>query len=231
MKNHIIAALDDVVTLDEALFLAEKLSPWVGGFKISSLIDRYGVRAISAMKEFGFVMSDLKIHDIPSQAARRVKIHADAGARFITVHSSGGEAMILACAIVAPLQTIAVTVLTSLDEIHVEKIFGSDLANRVRYFAHSASKNRAAGIVCAPDDLRYLDKDALSRDFVRITPNVRSSWVHVASDQNADRAMTPEAALRRGAHYVVIGRPITASPNPVEAAQRILHDIEEAGCV
>ena len=228
MKQKVLVAFDDVDEIDEIFALASKLSPWVGGFKISAQIDRYGVSVIPQLKEYGLVMSDVKICDIPTQAARRVELHANAGADFITVHASGGKKMLQACTHAAPTQIIVVTVLSSLLAHDTHKIFGGSIRNRVRYFAHLAFKSHAAGIVCAPHDLRYLDEDTFASDFVRITPNIRPLWSHVRSDQNDARAMTPQDAFKNGAQYVVIGRPITSALDQVEAARRVLHDIEGA---
>lgn len=173
-------------------------------------------------------MSDLKINDIPSAAAKRVEIHADAGADFITVHASGGKKMLEACARAAPTQLVVVTVLSSLNEADAQKLFGENISRKVRYFAYIASESRAAGIVCSPQDLRYLDADICTKEFIRITPNVQPPWSSLRSDQNAERAMAPQDALKAGAHYIVIGRPIISAKEPLDAARRILQDIEQA---
>lgn len=230
MKNLIIVALDDLLPWKELLTLAQNLAPHVGGYKISAYIDRYGsVGIIDALKQFGrIVMTDLKINDIPSQAARRVAEHILAGADFVTVHAQGGNKMIKECARVAPTQLIAVTVLSSLGEVDTKKLFGGNIRETVEYLAHMAYKNNAAGIVCAPQDLLYLDKNVAAEHFIKFTPNVRPSWSAVRSDQNIGRSMTPQDALKSGAHYVIIGRPILNARDPIIAARRILSDIEQA---
>ena len=226
MKNRIIVALDEVGSIRVLLSLAERLSPYVGGFKIGAHIDRYGVSAIRALKKFGIVMSDLKVYDIPSSAARRVKEHVDAGADFVTVNAAGGRNMLKACAYVAPTQLIAVTVLTSWNEVDTLRMFGRTMPQMVKWLARLASKNGAVGIVCAPRDLITVAEIQLP-DLIKITPNVRPSWFPMNSDQNASRTMTPQDALLHGANYVVIGRPIISAQNPEHAAGRILQDIEQ----
>ncbi len=206
--------------------LAERLSPFVGGFKIGAYIDRYGVRAIRALKKFGIVLSDLKIYDIPSSAARRVKEHVNAGADFVTVNAAGGRNMLKVCSYVAPTQVIAVTVLTSWNEIDTLRMFSRTIPQMIRSLARLASTSGVAGIVCAPRDLITVAEIQVP-DLIKITPNVRPTWFPM-SDQNASRTMAPQDALLHGAHYVVIGRPITTAQNPEHAAERILQDIEQA---
>ncbi len=229
MKNRIIVALDNLLPLKEMLSFAENLIPYVGGYKISAYIDRYGVSIIPALKKLGgIVMTDLKICDIPSQAARRVGVHIDAGADFVTVHASGGENMLKSCVVVAPTQVIAVTILSSLHDSDSRKLFGVPVREKVQYMVESAYRNNVAGIVCAPQDLQYLNTDTAAKKLLKFTPNVLPAWASVQSDQSIGRSMTPQDALKAGAHYVVIGRPIIAVKDPLDAARRILHDIEEA---
>lgn len=162
---------------------------------------------------------DLKLHDIPATVAGAARGVADLEPDFLTVHASGGAAMIEAAAVALPATRItAVTVLTSLDESVLEAVGligpAQDAAVRLAKLAVEAG---ARAIVCSPHEVAAI-RAAVPADIVLITPGVRPAGANV-NDQK--RVATPEQALADGADLLVIGRPITAAPDVAAAAWQL----------
>ncbi len=161
---------------------------------------------------------DLKFHDIPNTAAGAVR-SAVAGCApdFLTVHASGGHAMIRAAAAAAGgTKILAVTVLTSLDENELSAVGqGDDTQAQVLRLARLAVDAGAGGIVCSPREIALLRKE-LPRETLLVVPGIRPAG-SAAGDQK--RVMTPDEASAAGADYLVIGRPITEAADPVAAAR------------
>jgi len=235
VNDKILVALD-VDTLDEALSLVETLQPYVGGFKVGlELCTHVGTRqVIDAISHAGGnVFVDLKFKDIPNTVAGAVKAVARDGVLMFNVHCDGGSAMLRAAVttahtmgVHAPL-VIGVTVLTSIDEqilneeLHVP---GSIRAQVVR-LAQLAQSAGLDGVVCSPHEVAAI-KEACGPQFLTVVPGVRPAW-SAAGDQR--RIMSPAAAMRAGADYLVIGRPITHPPatigTPVDAVRRIVEEV------
>jgi len=235
-KEKIIVALD-VDTLERALELVGQLQPYVGMFKVGmELYNAVGPRAISAIRERGGeVFVDLKLHDIPTTVAKAARVLTKNGASIINVHASGGLAMMQAAASavqdeaavqnITPPQLIAVTVLTSMDQETLNcqlQIPGTVEENVVRW-AELTQQAGLHGVVASPREITAIRK-ACGEDFVIITPGIRPLGV-AKNDQ--ERITTPEEAVQLGATYLVIGRPITKEPNPVEAVQKIIAQLEK----
>jgi orotidine-5'-phosphate decarboxylase len=233
--NPLIVALD---TSDEQNVkkLVDQLALYVGAFKVGlELYTTLGPSIIRYIQNPGSkVFLDGKFHDIPntvagaSAAATRHKVW------MFNVHCSGGTAMLIA-AVNAAQETAAelniprplilgVTILTSIDakilksELGIEK----ELTRQVVYFAQLARDAGLDGVVASPKEIIPI-REKLGKEFIILTPGIRPSWAADAQDQK--RIMTPRDAISAGANYLVVGRPITQSPNPVEAAQRILDEI------
>ena len=219
MVNPIIVALD-VPTLEEASTLARLLEDEVGGFKIGmELLMGAGPEAIGSIAAMGKpVFVDAKLHDIPNtveRAAARIKA---AGARWVTVHASGGRDMIEAAVRgMGGRGVLAVTMLTSLAQPDLESIGVPALASdHVVSLATLAADCKTEGLVCSPEEIRRVKDKEPSQ--VVFTPGVRPASSDV-DDQR--RVATPERARADGADFLVIGRPITRAANPIEAVRDI----------
>jgi orotidine-5'-phosphate decarboxylase len=229
MKNPILVALD-TQDKSKALDLASALNGVVGGVKLGleffNANGPDGVRTIAAAGVPFFL--DLKFHDIPNTVAAAVRAAVSLKPAILNVHASGGEAMLRAAAEAAseaaavlgvkkPL-LIAVTVLTSMDEADLGAVgqIGTPETQVVR-LATLTQKCGLDGVVCSPREIAAI-RDACGSGFKLIVPGIRPSGSE-SGDQK--RIMTPAEAIQAGADYLVIGRPITASTNPAEAARDI----------
>jgi orotidine-5'-phosphate decarboxylase len=176
------------------------------------------------------VFVDAKLHDIPNTVGRAAELLGSAGARWVTVHASGGREMVRVAAEALNEGSggtggvLAVTVLTSLGIYELAEM-GIDrpLDEMVTSLARSAAAGGAEGVVCAVTEARLVH--ALGLGLIVVTPGIRPVGSS-ASDQK--RVSTPEAAVRAGSDLLVIGRPITSAPDVVAAAIAITEEIEAA---
>ncbi|MBP6817711.1 MAG: orotidine-5'-phosphate decarboxylase [Ferrovibrio sp.] len=171
---------------------------------------------------------DLKFHDIPNTVAGAIRsAAAGMGPMFVTVHASGGAAMIRAAVEAAGSsrqkpQILAVTVLTSLDAADLEAVgLGGDVSAHVVRLAKLAKANGATGVICAATEIALL-REACGPDFKLVVPGIRPKG-SAAGDQK--RVMGPADALKLGADHLVIGRPITEAEDPDAAARAIAQEI------
>jgi orotidine-5'-phosphate decarboxylase len=221
-KSRVILALD-LPTLAEARNLARRLAPHLAAVKIGSqLFTAEGPQAITTMRDLGLpVFLDLKYHDIPNTVGGAVASASRLGVWMLNVHASGGSAMMRAAASVAgrPL-VLGVTVLTSLDEVVLQETLGTTrtLRDHVTYLAKAAQAAGLDGVVASPQEIRDI-REACGADFLIVTPGVRPAESALADQR---RVRTPDEAVRAGADYVVVGRPILAAPDPVAAAEKIM---------
>ncbi len=188
------------------------------------LFTRAGPELVRRLVERGFdVFLDLKFHDIPNTVGNACRAAADLGVWMMNVHAGGGDAMMRAAVQSlkqegSPALLVAVTVLTSLDAADLAALGISETpgehALRLARLAHECGLR---GVVCSPHELRGLRRE-LPPDFLAVTPGIRP-----AGNEHADqkRVMAPTEALRLGADYLVIGRPITAAPDPMAALAAI----------
>jgi orotidine-5'-phosphate decarboxylase len=228
MKNRIVVALDtDSPGL--ALDTVSTLSGEVGLFKVGmELFPRGGPDLVRKIRATGAeVFLDLKFHDIPNTVEGALHSAAALGVRFTTVHASGGKAMLAAAASAAKgtgTTVLAVTVLTSLDDSDLAAIgFSLPAADAVVHLAALARDAGIEGIVCSAREDRAV-REQVGKDVVLVTPGVR-----LREDDHLDqkRVVTPAEAVRNGADFVVVGRPITKAADPVAAARRIAASMEE----
>jgi orotidine-5'-phosphate decarboxylase len=234
LKNPLIIALD-VSTLEEAEILADRLSPYAGGFKVGmQLYNSVGPEAIRRLRQKSVpVFVDLKLHDIPNTVAGAISVLTRHGAAILNVHAAGGVAMMQAAvkaaheeaarAAAQPPLVVAVTILTSIsqDAFNQEMGFTGSIRDLVVKWAVLAKEAGLDGVVASPLEIALIRK-ACGEDFVIITPGIRPAGA-AADDQR--RTMTPGEAVRQGATYLVVGRPVTAAPDPVSAAMFILEEI------
>lgn len=231
MVSGIIVALD-LPDAEAAVAMAEDVADHVAGFKIGlGLLHGPGPLLISALVALGKpVFADAKLHDIPSQvevAARRLGEH---GARWVTAHVGGGQAMLEAAvrglqtgAGAAPAGVLGVTVLTSLDEASLARVgINRSPGKLVSRMAKVADASGCEGVVSSPKELAIVAD--VAPDLLRVTPGIRP----VERDDDQARTMTPAEAVTRGADLLVVGRPITAAANPRDAAAAIARDVESA---
>lgn len=232
-KDRIIVALD-VPNAQVGKKLVDMLDGEVGMFKIGlQLFCSEGPGFVRELVERGHkIFLNLKLHDIPNTVARAVEALSGIGVFMCNVHALGGRVMMeqAAKALQATVGEgskpllIGVTILTSMDgedlaEVGISKVCDEEVVNLAR-LAKSAGLD---GVVASPKEVGLIRAEC-GDNFVIVTPGVRCSWDSV-NDQK--RVMTPGEAVLAGATYVVVGRPITASDNPVTAARRIADEIDK----
>ncbi|MBI3951480.1 MAG: orotidine-5'-phosphate decarboxylase [Acidobacteria bacterium] len=234
-RDRLVIALD-VETRARALELVDQLKGLVGMFKIGSqLFTAEGpdlVREIVRREMKVFL--DLKFHDIPSTVAKAGIEATRLGVSMFDVHASGGAEMMRAVAeavretaeregLARPV-ILAVTLLTSLGPKDLKQIFITErIDHAVTGLAVLAAESGLAGVISSPQEAMLIRHHVNRPEFLILTPGIRPAWAQ-AHDQK--RVLTPTEALQEGADYIVVGRPITESDDPAEAASRVLSEIE-----
>jgi len=215
----------DTTTREDALALARAVEPSVGAFKIGlGLLHGAGPGLILELTRLGKpVFADAKLHDIPSQVERAAAALGEAGARWVTVHASGGADMLAAA--VRGLGSgssgrggvLGVTVLTSLDAASLTATgIDAQPSELVRAMAAVVASSGAEGLVCSPREIALVREVAPGLSIV--TPGIRP---HGSAADDQRRVATPREAIAAGATWLVVGRPITAASDPVAAAAGI----------
>ena len=226
MTSPVIVALDLEHTI--AIDLAKKLDPENCRLKVGSqLFTSAGPKVIEELSMLGFdVFLDLKFHDIPNTVAQSVKAASNLGVWMLNIHASGGSVMMNAAkeatsGLLKPPLIIGVTMLTSLSEKDVNEIGIQGISNQALSLASLAKKNSLDGVVCSVNEVRRI-KELLGKDFITVTPGIRSSD-SLKDDQS--RVSTARNAIENGSDYLVIGRPITQSDNPMNSLDSIIQEI------
>ena len=234
VKDRLIVALD-VETLADAERMVDRLEGLATRFKIGSqLFTAAGPGAVEAIQKRGAeVFLDLKFHDIPNTVAGAAREATRMGVLMFNVHASGGRAMMAAAAEGAATAArelggrrpivLAVTVLTSLDRAALGRELGvaDSVEGHVLHLAALAAAAGLDGCVASPNEIGAL-RTSRGAGWVIVTPGVRPAGSAVG-DQS--RIATPGAAAAAGAHYLVVGRPITAAPDPARAAEAVLREM------
>ncbi len=227
--QRIFCALD-TPDPDRAAALAARLAGLVGGVKLGlEFFVANGPGEVARVAASGLpIFLDLKFIDIPNTVAGAVRSVLPLGPAMLTVHASGGAAMLRqAVEAVSSLgaarpKLLAVTVLTSLDDGDLAEIGQiGPVAGQVARLAALARSAGIDGAVCSPHEVAAL-RALCGPDFLLVVPGIRPSWAE-AGDQK--RIMTPAEAVSAGADILVIGRPITEAPDPADAARRIAGEI------
>jgi orotidine-5'-phosphate decarboxylase len=230
-RDKLIVALD-VADAEKARALVRELGDSVSFYKVGKeLFTAVGPSIVRDLVAGGkMVFLDLKFYDIPNTVASAVRAAAALGVSLLTVHASGGSKM-LRSAVEAAAQSannplvLAVTVLTSLSAADLEEVgVSGSVEAQVLRLAGLAIKAGCGGVVSSAQEAVRL-RQSLGTGFTLVTPGIRPSG-GAAADQV--RVVTPEDAILAGANYLVVGRPITAAPDPVVAAQNIIRQIERA---
>lgn len=227
--NRIVVALD-FDDLEQARKLVEQLDPKLCRLKIGKeMFTLFGPDWVTEVVNKGFdVFLDLKFHDIPNTVAKACVAAAKLGVWMLNVHAVGGEAMMKAAknALVEnfenpPLLT-AVTVLTSMGQDEFNSLgYRTDIISQVTHLAKLAKECGLDGVVCSAQEAEMLRQD-LARDFALVTPGIRP----LGSDKgDQTRIMTPPNAIQAGSSYLVIGRPITQSNDPLTSLCEISESI------
>jgi orotidine-5'-phosphate decarboxylase len=176
------------------------------------------------------VFLDLKLHDIPNTVASAVRSASRLGVRMMTLHAGGGPAMLAAAkaaldGIANPPELLAVTVLTSMDQGQISAVgLERSPEEQVELLARMGIGAGMRGFVCSPREVAAL-RALTGPQGVLVIPGIRPAG-SATGDQK--RIATPAEALRQGASYLVVGRPITQAPDPAEAAEAILKEMAEA---
>ena len=228
--DQLLIALD-VGTATRAFELSDELGDVAGGFKIGSrLFTAEGPSVVRRMVERGHrVFLDLKYHDIPNTVSGAVRAAANLGVWMLTVHAAGGHDMLAAAAEAAslgevPPRIVAVTVLTSLDDATLGSLgVTRAVASQVESLAALAKNAGVDGAVASPLEIEVI-RARCGSDFTIVTPGIRDRRVDETSDDQV-RSMTATEALRAGANYLVVGRPVIAAADPRAAAMRICEQI------
>lgn len=225
----------DFSEIDRALKYVKLLCGHVDVFKIGlELFVHTGPIVIKKVREAGArsIFLDLKFHDIPETVQRAIKGMDIESVEFITVHSGDGPDIMKAAVRSVPsrVKILGVTLLTSLSssEIHNILLLQKDVTSGdlVLHRANMAKMAGCAGVICSGEEISLI-REKLGRDFLVIVPGIRPVWSPVRRDDQR-RVVTPREAVLRGADYIVVGRPIRDASDPLEAADKILSEIQEA---
>ncbi len=230
-RRRLIVALD-VPTAEAAIHLVNQLEPSCHWFKVGlELFVAAGPAVLEPLIARGHsIFLDLKFNDIPNTVAGAVRSAAGLGVRMMTVHASGGPAMLAAAqaaleGVADPPQLLAVTVLTSMDQAQVQAVgLERSSAEQVELLARMGLDAGVRGFVCSPQEVGAL-RAITGPEGVLVIPGIRPAG---GDKGDQKRIATPADALRQGASYLVVGRPITQAADPHQAAEAILGEMAEA---
>lgn len=234
-KDYIIFPLD-LPDYDQAMYYVDLLKEHIGLFKVGlELFISQGPHILKSIREAGGagIFLDLKLHDIPATVQRAFMAASVHGPEFVTIHCDEGGDTLRNVAENNPGGTriLAITVLTSLNQDNLSQLgyreeYTSDLSRLVLLKARMAKEAGCHGIVCSGHEVAMVKKE-LGNDLVAVTPGIRPEWSLVGQDDQK-RIVTPKIAVKRGADYIVIGRPIRDAQDPADAAKRVADEIEAA---
>jgi orotidine-5'-phosphate decarboxylase len=225
--KKIIVALD-CDNLKYAINVVKALKQDAFAFKIGyEFFFTFGLEGYRIIqKENIRIFLDLKLHDIPNTVKKGISAISKLNPYFTTIHLSGGDDMqIAANKSKQKTKILGVSILTSLNSEQTQKFyFNKNIESIVSSFANYALNNKLDGIVCSPKEIKTIKTITLNK-LIIITPGIRPlSYKEVNDDQ--ERTMTPKEAIDAGANYLVIGRPITQSNNPLEELKSINLSLE-----
>ncbi len=234
-KDRLILALD-VDSKKEAERLGDLLKGYVDIFKIGSqLFTAFGPEVVTSVtNKGGKVFLDLKFHDIPNTVAKACVEAAKLGVYMMNVHAMGGKEMMRQCKEAVfefclkeqrpqPM-VLGVTILTSIDQALLKKELGIDhpIEEQVLHLVQLAKEAGLDGVIASPKEIGII-REACGEDFLIVTPGIRLS----GSERNDQRrTAAPKEAIRSGADYIVVGRPILDAEDPVAAVEAIIKEIK-----
>jgi orotidine-5'-phosphate decarboxylase len=228
MNKKIIVAID-LSNLNKAIQLVKNLKKEAFAFKIGhEFFYNFGIEGYKKIyKICPRIFLDLKLHDIPNTVEKGIKAILRLKPIFTTIHISGGDEM-QKKSIINNKKTkiLGVTVLTSLNQKQTLKYYKEKNINlMVKKFSKYAKENKLSGLVCSPLEIKTVRK-AVGKEMVLIVPGIRPEDNIQKSNDDQKRILNPKEAIKLGADYLVIGRPIVESKNPLETIKKINKSIQ-----
>ena len=228
MKNKKIIVALDSSNFSETLELIKNIKEESFAFKVGyEFFFNFGIDGLDKIINQKIkIFLDLKLHDIPNTVKNGIAAISKLNPHFTTIHISGGDKKHKAAnSSKGQTKILGVSVLTSLSSEQTQKFyFNKDINEIISRFAKSALTNGLDGIVCSPNEIKTIKKITLNKLLI-ITPGIRPiNYIDSKDDQH--RTMTPREAINNGADYLVIGRPITKSTNPLKEIQNINSSLE-----
>ena len=222
MSKNIIVAVDEY-HLDAFKNIVDSLDPDLCMIKVGSVsFNALGHETIIYASSKGFdIFLDLKLHDIPNTVSKSIEGLKSLPINMLTIHTSGGIDMIKAAMDAVngtDIKVFGVTALTSLTDGDTNTIYKRDAADQVNAMLDIAIQAGIDGVVCSPHELNLVKQ---KESLLSITPGIRLSDL----DDDQSRVMTPQKAIKLGANYLVIGRPITEAADPHNALKNIYNSI------
>jgi orotidine-5'-phosphate decarboxylase len=224
----------DTPDLDQALAITSRLKGLIGGVKIGKeFFTALGPAGVQKLKAIGTqIFVDLKFHDIPNTVAGAVRSAIHLEPTILNVHAQGGRSMLMAARDASDDETsktgiprpllLGVTVLTSIGDHDLKEIGVNDIVmDQVKRLAALCQEAGLDGVVCSAREISAL-RGICGSEFKLLTPGIRPTW---AANNDQKRVVTPGEAIKRGADYLVIGRPIYGANDPVSAAKKIIAEI------
>jgi orotidine-5'-phosphate decarboxylase len=234
-KDYIIFPLD-VPNYEKAMGLVETLKTDVGLFKVGlELFISEGPKILDSIRRSGpaGIFLDLKLHDIPATVQRAFMAASKYRPQFVTIHCDEGDGVLRRVAEENPGNTkiLAVTVLTSLDQKKVKHLgyankYADDISELALLKAKMAKEAGCHGVVCSGFEVSRIKKE-LGTELIAVIPGIRPAWSLVDKDDQK-RIVTPADAVKNGADYIVVGRPIRDTNDPKDAAKRVAGEIASA---
>ncbi len=220
-SKKIIVALDSN-NYDKTIKLVNNLKNEVFGFKIGyQFFFNYGLDGYKKIYSVcPRIFLDLKLHDIPNTVRNGIKAISKLKPLFTTIHISGGDTMMKSSGMKkGSTKILGVSILTSIDNKQANKFYNErNISLLVKKFSKAAKKNKLDGVVCSPREIKYIRKE-VGKNFIIVTPGIRIDKNIKSDDQK--RVETPKKAIDLGANFLVIGRPITESRNPLKVLKEI----------
>ena len=224
--KKVIVALDNI-NLHDSKYLVDEIKNQVFAFKIGyDFFLNFGLDGYNQIKNKKVnIFLDLKLHDIPNTTKNGIEAIANLNPYFTTIHITGGDEMQkIANSSKKNVKVLGVSILTSIDGAQAEKYYGEkNINNLVGKFVKNALENKLDGVVCSPLEIELVKKIS-SGKLIIVTPGIRLENYNKIDDQK--RFMSPKKAVNLGANYLVIGRPITQSSNPLLEITSINSSIE-----
>ena len=228
MNKKIIVAID-LNNLNKSLKLVDKLKKEVFAFKLGhEFFYNFGIDGYKKIyKICPKIFLDLKLHDIPSTVQKGLEAISKLKPILTTIHISGGDDMLKASNFInKKTKILGVTILTSLNKIQTLKYYKEKNVNSlVKKFARYAKQNNLSGLVCSPLEIEIARKEVGDKMII-VVPGIRPETMLVNKKDDQKRTLTPKEAIKLGADYLVIGRPIIESSNPLEVIKKINKSIQ-----
>ena len=229
MTNKVIVALDNK-NLTQIVSIVKKTKSEAYGFKIGKeFFYNYGIEGYKKIYKLSpNIFLDLKLHDIPNTVEKALKAIVKLKPLLSTIHISGGDEMQRVSAKLKKNKTkiLGVTILTSLNSYQTKKYYNNQNVNQlVKKFAINAKKNNLDGIVCSPLEISAVRKEVGNKMLI-VVPGIRLEKKRINKKDDQKRILTPKQAINLGADYLVIGRPIVESINPLKTLKEINKSIK-----